>query len=111
MVATSWSNYECLISKTTLSNAKKSALFTTLGALSLLRRAWSMAGSTIKFTLEISLVQYLYFAVCILCFVFYILNVVFCSLYCFCIQHHQVHLGAPLSGLFVFCVLYLVFYI
>ena len=81
----------------------KSALFTTLGALSLLRRAWSMAGSTIKFTLEISLVQYLYFAVCILCFVFYILNVVFCSLYCFCIQHHQVHLGAPLSGLFVFC--------
>ena len=35
----------------------KSAFFTTLGALSLLRRAWSMAGSTIKFTLELSSVD------------------------------------------------------
>ena len=98
--------------------------------------------NTIKFTLELSSGDYLYFAVCILCFVsciqhfyccilyfvlllystpsssrlsspqwticnlcfvfyvlylvFYILKVVFCAWWCFCSQHHQVHLGALL---------------
>ena len=75
----------------------KSAFFTTLGALSLLRRAWSMAGSTIKFTLEISSGDYLYFAVCILCFVSCILHFERCILY-FVLFLYSTPSSSPLSS-------------